>query len=290
MNNIKKQNEKVNTSSTNNFNSLIETLDFYKQYLEETLEQDKNDEFISCMNEFRSFLKNACMISSGYAPIYGQFKEKDCFYIYRTFFMSSENFHERLIEITEKDNILLKQLESDTIKDYLSLDYNQKFYNDIINEFQSIDMYLSKSKKFIMVGCGSFPLTLFSIREKYSKLDIVGIDNSPEAIINAKTLVRKLMFSNIKFDIIDGINYDYSDIDTVFIANLVMPKTKVLKRIAMTCKSGTLILLRVPVMYGTLLSEDVNYMELQSFNLVKEVIPTKDTDDILYKLLVLIKK
>ena len=285
MNNNKKQHEKGNK-----FSSLIDNLNFYKQYLEDTLENNKNEDFISCMNEFRDFLKDACMIASGFAPIYGQFKEKDCFYIYRTFFMSSENFHERLIEITEKDNILSKKLESATIKDYLSLDYNQKFYNDIINEFQSIDKYLSKSKKFIMVGCGSFPLTLFYIREKYSKLNIIGIDNSPEAIINAKMLIKKLMFSNIRFDIIDGINYDYSDIDTVFIANLVMPKTKVLKRIAMTCKSGTIILLRVPVMYGALLSEDVNYMELQSFDLVDEVIPSKDTDDILYKLLVLEKK
>lgn len=290
MSDNKIQSEKVIKSSTNNFSSLIDNLDFFKQYLEETLEQDKNDDFISGMNEFRDFLKNACMIASGFAQIYGQFKEKDCFYIYRKFFMSSENFHERLIEITEKDSILSNKLESDTIKDYLSLDYNQKFYNDIKNEFQNIDKYLSKSKKFVMVGCGSFPLTLLSIREKYNNLNIVGIDNSPEAIINAKALIKKLMLLNIRFDIIDGINYDYNNIDTAFIANLVIPKTKVLKRIAMTCKSGTIILLRVPVMYGALLSEDVNYMELQCFDLVDEVIPSKDTDDILYKLLVLKKK
>ena len=40
-------------------------------------------------------------------------------------------------------------------------------------------------------------------------------------------------------------------------------------------------------MYGTLLFEEVNYMELQSFDLIKEVILSEETDDILYKLLVL---
>ena len=73
----------------------------------------------------------------------------------------------------------------------------------------------------------------------------------------------------------------------IFIANLVMPKAKVLKRVAMTCRFGTIVLLRVPVMYGTLLFEEVNYMELQSFDLIKVVILSEETDDILYKLLVL---
>ena len=57
----------------------------------------------------------------------------------------------------------------------------------------------------------------------------------------------------------------------------------------MTCKSGTKILLRVPVMYGSLLSEDINYTSINSFKLIENIEPSKNTDDILYKLLVLEK-
>lgn len=104
-----------------------------------------------------------------------------------------------------------------------------------------------------------------------------------------KTLKNKITYENMIFSIVDGINYNYSNIDTIFIANLVIPKTKVLKRIAMTCKPKTKILLRVPIMYGALLSEDVNYVSMNSFKLIDNIEPSKNTDDILYKLLVLEK-
>ncbi len=272
------------------YESLINELEFNMQYLQETLKQDDFTPFIEGMEDFRFFLKKACMLTSGFPQVFNQFKEKDKFYLFKTFFESCENFHERLIETMEKDNIMNMDIGYTSIKDSLSLDYNKKFYNDIINELCGIDEFLKCAKKFIMVGCGSFPLTLLYIKEKYKNLFISGIDNSPEAIINAIELKNKLSLTSIFFEIIDGINYNYCNMDVIFIANLVMPKTKVLKRIAMTCKSGTVVLLRVPVMYGALLSEEVNYMELQSFELIKEVTPNKDTDDILYKLLVLKKK
>ena len=57
----------------------------------------------------------------------------------------------------------------------------------------------------------------------------------------------------------------------------------------MTCKQGTKIFLRIPVMYGSLLSEDVNYSSINSFKSIEVIEPSKTTDDILYKLLVLEK-
>ncbi len=269
--------------------SLTDSIELYKLDIEDSLSKDDNVKFISLMDDFRTFLKDSCSLLTGCPQLYGQLINFPEYYNYKTYFTSCEGMYERLIEIQEKDNILSVNEDLESLEDYLSLDYNKRFYNDILNEFRNIEKFIEKSKKFVMIGCGSFPLTLFTIGEKFNNLNIIGIDSSPEAIINAKSLKNKLSFINVSFEILDGINYNYHSIDTIFIANLVIPKTNVLKRIAMTCQSGTTILLRTPIMYGSLLSEDVNYMELQSFKLVKEIEPNSDTDDILYKLLVLEK-
>ena len=276
------------SKSNSAMKDLNEEVELHKMLLSDYSKNDDNDQFIKQMDDFREFLKEACKLSSGYLQLYNQFKETEKFQEYKDFFTFCESFHERLIEIIEKDNVLTSNDHS-SIKEYLSLDYNKKFYQDILNEFSNLDKYMKNCNNFIMVGCGSFPITLFYVYEKYDDLNIIGIDNSPEAIINAKELKIKLNYQKLVFEIIDGINYNYSNVDTIFIANLVIPKTKVLKRIAMTCKQGTKIFLRIPVMYGSLLSEDVNYSSINSFKLIEVIEPSKTTDDILYKLLVLEK-
>lgn len=277
------------TNNQKNMTNLNEEIQLHKMVLSDYTKNDDNNAFLEQMDKFREFLKDACKLSSGYLHLYSQFREQEIFYEYKDFFMICESYHERLIEIHEKENIVISNNNFTSIEKYLSLDYNKRFYQDILNEFNKLDKYMKVGNNFIMVGCGSFPITLFTVCEKYKHLNITGIDSSHEAIINAKELKNKLLYKNVVFEIIDGINYNYRDNDTIFIANLVIPKTKVLKRIAMTCKSGTKIFLRVPIMYGSLLSEDVNYSSMNSFNLVEDIEPSKNTDDILYKLLVLEK-
>lgn len=277
------------SNSNKNMKDLNDEIEMHQMFLEEYINTDNNDEFIKQMDEFRDFLKNACKLTSGYLQLYSQFREQEEFYKYKDFFIFCESFHERLIEVHEKENIIKSKENFCTIKDSLSLDYNKKFYQDISTEFDKLDNYMKKSKTFVMVGCGSFPITMLVAYERYQHLSIIGIDSSAEAIINAKELKNKLKFNDIVFKIEDGINYNYINEDTIFIANLVIPKTKVLKRIAMTCKPGTKILLRVPIVYGSLLSEDVNYTSINSFKVIDNIEPSKDTDDILYKLLVLEK-
>lgn len=279
-------------SAANNYKTLKdlnEEIELFQMMLSEYIDSDDNDSFIKQMDEFREFLKNACKLASGYLQLYNQFKEQEEFFNYKNFFIFCESFHERLIEIHEKEQIMKSEKSFLAIKESLTLEYNKKFYQDISTEFNKLDGYMKYSKRFVMVGCGSFPITMFVACEKYKQLSIIGIDSSAEAIINAKELKYKLPYDKIIFKIEDGINYNYRNEDTIFIANLVIPKTKVLKRIAMTCKIGTKILLRVPIIYGSLLSEDVNYASINSFRLVDNIEPSKDTDDILYKLLVLEK-
>lgn len=278
---------KSNTNKT--LKDLYDEIEMYQMFLDEYITTDNNDEFIKQMDEFREFLKDACKLTSGYIQLYNQFREQDEFYKYKDFFVFCESFHERLIEVHEKENIMNLNKDFSTIKESLSLDYNKKFYQDISREFDKLDNYIKNGKTFVMVGCGSFPITMFVACERYQQLSIIGIDSSAEAIINAKQLKSKLQFNNIIFKIEDGINHNYVNEDIIFIANLVIPKTKVLKRIAMTCKPGAKILIRVPIVYGSLLSEDVNYTSINSFKVVNIIEPSKNTDDILYRLLVLEK-
>lgn len=272
-----------------NMKDLNDEIEMHQMFLDEYITTDNNNEFIKQMDEFRDFLKNACKLTSGYIQLYSQFKEQEEFYKYKDFFIFCESYHERLIEVHEKENIMNSNEDFSTIRESLSLDYNKKFYQDISTEFDKLDDYIKNGKTFVMVGCGSFPITMLAACERYQQLSITGIDSSAEAIINAKQLKSKFQFNNIVFKIEDGINYNYIDEDIIFIANLVIPKTKVLKRIAMTCKPGTKILVRVPIVYGSLLSEDVNYASINSFKVVNNIEPSKNTDDILYKLLVLEK-
>ena len=188
------------SKSKKSIKDLNEEVELHKLLLSDYSKNDDNNQFIKQMDEFREFLKEACKLSSGYLQLYNQFKETENFHEYKDFFTFCESFHERLIEMIEKDNVLNSNNHS-SIKEYLSLDYNKKFYQDILNEFSNLDKYMKKCNNFIMVGCGSFPITLFYVCEKYSNLNIIGIDNSPEAIINAKELKTKLNYQKLVFEI-----------------------------------------------------------------------------------------
>lgn len=275
---------------TKTLDNLIGEIKAYADILSDCIKNDNDAEFIGFMNEFRMFLKEACIISNGYIQLFERFIQDPQFIKFRDFFMFCEAYHERLLEIKEKEALVNKTGNITNFSDHLTLEYNQKFYQDILKEFSSLQNYMVKSKRFVMVGCGSLPITLFSIAQEYKKTELTGIDNSLEAIINAKELKEKIKSKRVTFDIVDGINYDYYKFDTIFIANLVIQKTEVLKRIAMTSKPNTLVFMRVPVLYGNLLSEDVNYVSMNSLELIDSIEPSDTTDDILYKIIVLRKK
>ncbi len=275
---------------TKTLDNLIGEIKAYADILSDCIKNDNDAEFIGFMNDFRMFLKEACIISNGYIQLFERFIQDPQFIKFRDFFMFCEAYHERLLEIKEKEALVNKTGNITNFSDHLTLEYNQKFYQDILKEFSSLQNYMVKSKRFVMVGCGSLPITLFSIAQEYKKTELTGIDNSLEAIINAKELKEKIKSKRVTFDIVDGINYDYYKFDTIFIANLVIQKTEVLKRIAMTSKPNTLVFMRVPVLYGNLLSEDVNYVSMNSLELIDSIEPSDTTDDILYKIIVLRKK
>ena len=112
-----------------------------------------------------------------------------------------------------------------------------------------------QAKRFMMVGCGPFPITLLRVAKECPHLPILGIDNDSKAIALASQVLRHLTLSQIELLRRQGAEYVYDQEGIIYVANLVSLKTKVLRQIAMTASLGSLVILRDPSTPGVHLAE-----------------------------------
>jgi hypothetical protein len=108
----------------------------------------------------------------------------------------------------------------------------------------------------VMVGSGAFPSTLLWLRDNFPMLHYVGLDIDPGCVKMATELVTALGIDNVRFDVIDGRQYDFGGIDFVYVANHVVPKRAVLEQIARSTSVGQVVV-REPTSVGELLAEAV---------------------------------
>lgn len=243
------------------------------------------------ISKLRAFLQSLISVEKGYISAFNHFVKNysEQYLKFKIKFTHAENFFERIIELDENENVIYNTEDGISLKNLdscLTDEFNKLFLNDVKIEIDKLKKYIT-AKNFVMVGCGSLPITLLVFCNEFPSGSFVGIDNSPEAIRKAIDIKSKFNIENLNFDIIDGMNYDYKNANTIFVANTVVPKMKVLKQIAMSAESKTKIIIRIPVMSGNLLSEDVIYNSIPRIHLLEEVEPDAKTDDMLYKLLVL---
>lgn len=122
-------------------------------------------------------------------------------------------------------------------------------YNRVQDIFDFSDF--DKCRVLIMVGCGPFPMTSLHIINRHPNITVNALDIDNDALESAKRLVSGLGLSqSIKLHHSDGLQFDYSEADIVYVANLVRPKKSVLQQIHRCCKKGTLIVLRDPTTEG----------------------------------------
>lgn len=268
---------------------LIKKLQEFYDEIEKVQDTDTT-KFKETMVRFREFLKDSLFVENGRVAAFNHLITNSQEYLkFKVKFTHAENFFERIIELDENENIISKVQQYPEVKNiesYLTDEFNKLFYNDVKIEIKRLNSYLS-NKNFVMVGCGSLPITLLAFCNEYPDMSFIGIDNSSEAVRKALDIKRCFGIRNLHFDIVDGENYDYIDSDTIFVANTVIPKIKVLRQIAMSAKSGTKIIIRVPVLSGNLLSEDVIYNSIPRIHYLTQISPDNNTDDMLYNLLVL---
>lgn len=129
-------------------------------------------------------------------------------------------------------------------------------YDRVGDMFDQIEF--SDCHRLVMVGCGSVPTTIFHIHDKTTIPEIVGLDIVPEAIEMSRTLTEWLGYSRVRTELHNGLSYDYSQAQIVFVANMVSPKASVVSRIADTAPDNVQIIVREPMSLGRLWAEGVD--------------------------------
>jgi hypothetical protein len=97
---------------------------------------------------------------------------------------------------------------------------------------------------------------LLWLRDNFPLLHYVGLDIDPDCVKMATELVSALGIDNIRFELIDGREYDFAGFDFAYVANHVVPKRAVLEQIARST-SVRQVVVREPTPVGALLAEAV---------------------------------
>jgi len=271
-------------------------MEYLALYYDKLNEHHDSDfvEFKSEMLSLRQFLGDFVLEEKNKTVVFDEVTKKKEYVKYKSYFTHAEMFFERQIEIQENEAItkLNMKLDMKKIRKYLTKDFNKLFYDTVGKEIDELSKYFDVNSKFLMVGCGSMPISLLHYTTRYPNSTFIGIDNSSEAIGKAIELKNKLKIKNLRFSLYDGVAYDkYGDIKTILVANTVIPKKRIMNKITQSAGSNTIIFMRIPVDTGHLLSEDVNYTTLGNrIELLEEIDPYKvsgSPDDLLYKIQVL---
>ena len=127
-------------------------------------------------------------------------------------------------------------------------------YNRVVDMFELDDF--ASCQQLVMVGCGPFPMTALHIVKKYPNIKIDALDIDCSAVDTAQKLIDCLgLNDNIRLYHNNGLTFDYSEASIVYVANLVRPKSAVLQKIHLCCKSNTLVVLRDPTKTGDIYAE-----------------------------------
>lgn len=132
-------------------------------------------------------------------------------------------------------------------------EFARRAYDRVRDMFETVDF--SGCRRFVMVGCGSLPVTMLHVMEKTTVPEIVGLDIDGTALSLNQTAIRSFDSGRLRVEHANGTAYDYESADIVYIANLVQPKRGVLKRVADTARDETQVILRDPYSMGRLFAE-----------------------------------
>lgn len=175
-------------------------------------------------------------------PEYEQLKKKFSF-IYNDYIATMEKQQaQNLLSVNE--GIRFEQAVSD---DALAA------YERVGDLFKHIQFNHTKSA--IMIGSGQLPVTALHIYDRTEVENIVCLDILSESVTVANQLKEKFGWSKLHFKHCNGSEYDFSDADFIYIANMVRPKAQVLSRILDSCKPEAYVVVREPYGLGLLWAE-----------------------------------
>ncbi len=132
-------------------------------------------------------------------------------------------------------------------------DFGKRAYYRVSDMFDRINC--DGRHRFVLVGCGALPVTLFQVYDHTLIPSIVGLDIRQPVVQRLNGILSKYGISRITALVADGRLFDYADADIIYVANIVAPKRDVLRRIVETAPAHAQIVLRDPYALGKLVTE-----------------------------------
>jgi hypothetical protein len=165
----------------------------------------------------------------------------------------TQAFYQRVVrkEIAEAER-LLQQDGSVSFTDVASPAVLHT-YNRVREMFDRVDFH--NCRRFVMVGCGRLPVTMFHVHDRTERTEIVGLDVVPGAIDTAREIAVLFGYARVRPELCDGQAYDYDGAQVIFITNMISSKAAVLSRIAETAPADVRVVVREPYSLRRLWSE-----------------------------------
>ncbi len=132
-------------------------------------------------------------------------------------------------------------------------DFGKTAHDRVRDMFEHIDFDICKC--FVLVGCGSLPVTMFNVYNRTEVPKIVGLDTRSSAIELTQRAFDKYGLERMTSVMCVGQEYDFSGANVIYVANMISPKKKVIDRIVETALPGSQIILRDPYSIGRLWAE-----------------------------------
>jgi len=126
-------------------------------------------------------------------------------------------------------------------------------YHRVRDMFDRVDF--RSCRRFVMVGCGQLPVTVFHVHDRTDVPELVALDILSEAIGTVEELVERMGLTRVTAELRDGVSHDFSRAQVVYVANMVSPKRAILSRIADTAPGDVQIIVREPYALGRLWAE-----------------------------------
>ncbi len=140
--------------------------------------------------------------------------------------------------------------------------YDKLIIKEYIREMEIFE--ISKSKKILHIGCGSYPITSFTLSNMNSG-EIVGIDKSNNAIKRATRFISdKNIDEHISIKYGDGSNFPLDDFDTIIVSSCSIQKHAILEHLFENAPKNCKIIVREQSGLAHLVSD---YIELYRDNI-----------------------
>jgi len=245
---------------------IVQKLEEFNVILQKVDYTHEREDFFSTINGLDEYIT-----SIEDRNIFNKFYHSKHFFKFQKRFLYPHQYYMRAIEAQESSFIQRTTFRNTNspLEDTTKGEFMKTRFHSKVNDLKMIEF--EKVKKVVMVGSGSLPDTILFLAENFKIPEIIGLDNNAEAVFSSCELINFLGFSNITIKNVDGLHYDYSDADLVYIANFVPPKNEVLNQIAKTAPQHVQIIIESPILMGQLFFEEVIPEKLNPIlNITKE--------------------